>query len=90
MVYLQVLSGDIQAAEVLAVEVHRDLNVEEIDMDNLPQFTLPLEQCGMWIDPIGMTHILHSALCHVSNSVGLITELSLFTYQNSSNLFSAQ
>jgi hypothetical protein len=78
VVYLQVLSGDIQAAEVLAVEVHRDLSVEEINMDNLPQFTLPLEQCGMWIDPIGMTHILHSALYHVSNSVGLITELSLF------------
>lgn len=66
MVYLQVLSGDVQAAEVLAVEVHRDLGVEEIDTDNLPQFTLPLEQCGMWIDPIGMTYILHSALCHIS------------------------
>ncbi|GFG34596.1 hypothetical protein Cfor_01927 [Coptotermes formosanus] len=50
-----VLSGDIQAAEVLAVEVHRNLSVEEIDTDNLPQLTLPLEQCGMWIDPIDST-----------------------------------
>jgi hypothetical protein len=71
------------------VEVHRNLSVEEFDMDNLPQLTLPLEQCGMWIDPIGMTHILHSALCNVSKSVGLIAELSLFMYQNSSKLFSA-
>jgi hypothetical protein len=90
MVYLQVLSGDIQAAEVLAVEVHRDLSVEEIDMDSLPQLTLPLEQCGMWIDPIGMTHILHSALCNVARSVGLIIELPLFIYENSSKLFFAQ
>lgn len=89
MVYLQVLSGDIQAAEVLAVEVHRNLSVEEIDTDNLPQLTLPLEQCGMWIDPIGMTHIRHSAFCNVSKSVGLITELPLFVYQNFSKLFSA-
>lgn len=60
MVNLQVLSGDTQAAELLAMEVHRDLGVEEVDMDNLPQLNLPLEQCGIWIDPIGMTHILTS------------------------------
>jgi hypothetical protein len=60
VVNLQVLSGDTQAAELLAMEVHRDLGVEEVDMDNLPQLNLPLEQCGIWIDPIGMTHILTS------------------------------
>jgi hypothetical protein len=70
MVYLQVLSGDTKAAEMLAAEVHRDLGVEEVDVDNLPQLNLPLEQCGMWIDPIGMTHILHLAFCYVSNSFG--------------------
>lgn len=58
MVYLQVLSGDTQAAERLALEVHRDLRVEDVDMENLPQLNLPLEQCGIWIDPIGMIHIL--------------------------------
>lgn len=59
--YLQVLSGDTQAAEMLAAEVHRDLTLQEVDADDdLPQLSLPLEKCGMWIDPIGMTHILIS------------------------------
>jgi hypothetical protein len=79
MVYLQVLSGDTQAAEMLAAEVHRDLKVEEVDMDNLPQLNLPLEQCGMWIDPIGMTHILHLAFCYVSSSFGYTLKFSPFS-----------
>ncbi|PNF33696.1 Inositol polyphosphate 1-phosphatase [Cryptotermes secundus] len=50
-----VLSGDTQAAERLALEVHRDLRLEDVDMENLPQLNLPLEQCGIWIDPIDST-----------------------------------
>jgi hypothetical protein len=41
---------------MLAVEVHRDISVDEVNTDtDLPPLDLPLEQCGMWIDPIGMT-----------------------------------
>jgi hypothetical protein len=46
---------------MLAAEVHRDISVDEVNTDTkLPELDLPLEQCGMWIDPIGMTHILTS------------------------------
>ncbi|XP_069682433.1 inositol polyphosphate 1-phosphatase isoform X2 [Periplaneta americana] len=51
-----VLCGDIQAANVLAAEVHKDISVEELDLeDSLPLLDLPLEQYGMWIDPIDST-----------------------------------
>ncbi|XP_021922841.1 inositol polyphosphate 1-phosphatase isoform X3 [Zootermopsis nevadensis] len=51
-----VLSGDTQASEMLAAEVHRDIGVDEVNTDtNLPLLDLPLEQCGMWIDPIDST-----------------------------------
>ena len=50
----QVLGGDAHAAQVLAAEVHRDLSDKELELEkDLPQLNLPLDQCGMWIDPIG-------------------------------------
>ncbi|KAJ9577485.1 hypothetical protein L9F63_005986, partial [Diploptera punctata] len=52
----RVLGGDMLAAEVLAAEVHRDLNAEELALEkDLPQMNLPLDGCGMWIDPIDST-----------------------------------
>jgi hypothetical protein len=82
MDYLQVLSGDTQAAEMLAAEVHRDISVDEVNTDTKQlQLDLPLEQCGMWIDPIGMTHI-HFTQHFVMFPNQLITKLSPFINQN--------
>ncbi|XP_068081847.1 inositol polyphosphate 1-phosphatase isoform X2 [Anabrus simplex] len=53
-----VLNGDTRAAELLAREVHRNVSVEDI---NLPSpfvpvdLELPLDDLGIWIDPIDST-----------------------------------
>lgn len=52
----RVLGGDTHAAQVLAAEVHRDLNAKELSLEeDLPDLNLPLDRCGMWIDPIDST-----------------------------------
>lgn len=90
-VYLQVLSGDTQAAEMLAAEVHRDIVVDEVNTDtNLPLLDLPLEQCGMWIDPIGVILTLYTYVTQhfmmFLNRLGCV-ENYLFFNQNCFRLF---
>lgn len=50
----KVLNGDTKAANLLAVEVHKDIEIETIT-SNIPEldFEIDLEILGVWIDPIG-------------------------------------
>ncbi|CRK94974.1 CLUMA_CG008462, isoform A [Clunio marinus] len=52
---LKVLDGNEKAAEALAVEVHKDVSVDEIE--TLPDIVelINIEQVGIWIDPIDGT-----------------------------------
>lgn len=51
-----VLNGDHVAATLLAAEVHRDLNIEDINTD-VPskKFGVNFDELGIWIDPIDCT-----------------------------------
>lgn len=50
----KVLNGDRLAADLLALEVHKDIEIEAI-RTAVPQgtFELDLSTLGLWIDPIG-------------------------------------
>lgn len=54
----RVLDGDAHAAELIANEVHREINFESINSDctTIPDdLTLDLTNAGIWIDPIDST-----------------------------------
>lgn len=51
----KVLDGDRRAAELLAIEVHRDLGLKDINTNrNVPdESSIDKGNLGIWIDPIG-------------------------------------
>ncbi|XP_063223592.1 inositol polyphosphate 1-phosphatase [Bacillus rossius redtenbacheri] len=54
----KVLEGDAEAAELLAMEVHREMLLEDINVGSTSfphEVEVPLHQMAMWIDPIDST-----------------------------------
>lgn len=50
----KVLNGDKQAAELLALEVHKDIEIDTIrTVAPRGDFDIDLSNLGVWIDPIG-------------------------------------
>lgn len=60
----KVMGSDIATAELLANEVHKDVQCLDIPMiAELPSdFDIDISDLGIWIDPIGKTHIVLSFL----------------------------
>ncbi|KAF7279509.1 hypothetical protein GWI33_007091 [Rhynchophorus ferrugineus] len=53
----KVMDGDVEAARVLADEVHRTVSIDEVDTKTPTfDFDVDLENIGIWIDPIDGTN----------------------------------
>lgn len=48
-----VLLEDEEAAERLAVEVHSEISISEVNTSPVPHFEIDASSLGIWIDPIG-------------------------------------
>lgn len=69
----KVLNNDSEAAVLLANEVHRDVELQEVPGNRrlMPRdLEIKVQDLGIWIDPIG-------------NRTNLSFRLARFTYQNS-------
>ena len=54
---VKVLGGNIEAARLLATAVHSEPDQQLCETSSeLSHLILPLEGCGIWIDPIGEFH----------------------------------
>lgn len=51
---LKLLNGDTEAAELLAEEVHKNVNSVLEDIPDLPTEGFNFANMGIWVDPIGM------------------------------------
>lgn len=55
----KVLNDDKTAANLLAAEVHKEIDIETINTAKLPDncdLNINLNDLGIWIDPIGLIH----------------------------------
>ncbi|KYN08646.1 PREDICTED: inositol polyphosphate 1-phosphatase [Cyphomyrmex costatus] len=69
----KVMSNDVVAAELLAAEVHKDVQLSDvpITLDIPNDFDVNIEDLGIWIDPIDSTADYISAMETVDEQTGL-------------------
>ncbi|KAI4501876.1 hypothetical protein M0802_003211 [Mischocyttarus mexicanus] len=67
----EVMGNDIENATFLAEEVHKEIQLKDVNiMEKIPNhFNLPMEDLGIWVDPIGRDLLTMVITCSIDETI---------------------